>query len=100
MEINTVDYKGAKVVALAGEIDMYSSPVLRNKLLSLVKKRHAHLIIDLKDVTYIDSSGIATFVETLKGVLAYGGKLRLAGIPDRINRYSTSRNWTRSSIYT
>jgi hypothetical protein len=39
MELEIADYKGSIVVCLTGEIDMYSSPVLREKLLGVIGKR-------------------------------------------------------------
>jgi anti-sigma B factor antagonist len=84
MEIEIVDYRGAKVLELSGDIDMYTSPELRRELMMLLHKKVSHLLIDFKKVSYIDSSGIATFVEGLKGIKAYGGRLKLFSIPDRI----------------
>ena len=63
---------------------MQSSPALRKELLALVDLKVPVVIVDFREVAYIDSSGIATFVEGLKGMKSYGGKLRLAGIPPRI----------------
>ena len=84
MDIEMKDYQGRKVLALSGDIDMYTSPALRKELMLLVSKRVSPLLIDLESVTYIDSSGIATFVEGLKGVMSFGGSLRLASIPPSI----------------
>ncbi len=84
MKIEIAENKGLKVIALAGDIDMHSSPELRRELMCLVQKRVTPLFIDFGGVSYIDSSGIATFVEGLKGMMAYGGKLKLVGIPERI----------------
>lgn len=84
MKIEIVDYKGKKVITLSGDIDMYSSPALRSELMSLINKKVASLHIDLKEVSYIDSSGIATFVEGLKIMKAYGGRLKLVDIPEGI----------------
>ncbi|MEW6584058.1 MAG: STAS domain-containing protein [Nitrospirota bacterium] len=81
MNINVVDYKGEKIVALEGEIDMYSSPELREKLMGILKDKAPLLFIDFSKVSYIDSSGIATFVEGLKYMKAYGGRLRFFSIP-------------------
>ncbi|MBF0458742.1 MAG: STAS domain-containing protein [Nitrospirae bacterium] len=84
MKIDTVLHSDYTVVSIAGEIDMYSSPALRDMLLTLVKKNTATVIVNLKEVRYIDSSGIATFVEALKKMLAYKGKLKMAQVPDRL----------------
>ena len=66
MNIEVSDYNGKKIIILSGEVDMYSSPILREKLLNLVKRKFPTLCVDFKGVSYIDSSGIATFVEGLK----------------------------------
>ncbi|KWT91021.1 MAG: STAS domain-containing protein [Nitrospirota bacterium] len=84
MKIETAAHSDYTVISIAGEIDMYSSPELRDTLLALVKKKAATVIVNLKDVKYIDSSGIATFVEALKKMLAYKGKFKMAQVPDRV----------------
>ena len=63
---------------------MYSSPELRKELMLFVHKKVTPLFVDFRGVSYIDSSGIATFVEGLKGMMSYGGKLKFVGIPERI----------------
>jgi len=80
MRIEIIDYQGIKVLALSGEIDMYTSPTLREELMGLINKRVTPLLVDLKEVSYIDSSGIATFVEGLKRMMSYGGRLKLVGL--------------------
>jgi anti-sigma B factor antagonist len=80
MTVNLKEKAGKKIMTLSGEIDMSSSPVLRKELMSLVKKKVDPLLVDFEDVSYIDSSGIATFVEGLKGMSAFGGKLKLAAM--------------------
>ncbi|MFZ0928358.1 MAG: STAS domain-containing protein [Syntrophobacteraceae bacterium] len=75
---------GVFVVSLAGDLDMSSSPQVRNILLPLFRKQASHIVVDLTDVPYIDSSGIATFVEALQ--LSRKGKVRfsLAGACRRV----------------
>lgn len=84
MKIELSDYKGFKVLSVSGDIDMHSSPALRRELMGMVAKKVAVVLVDFKEVSYIDSSGIATFVEGLKGMMSYGGKLKLLGIPANI----------------
>lgn len=84
MKIEIADSKGSTIISVSGDIDMYTSPDLRRELMGLVHKKVTPLLVDFRGVTYIDSSGIATFVEGLKGMLAYGGKLKLVGIPAKI----------------
>jgi anti-sigma B factor antagonist len=81
MTVTLIEKDSRKILELSGDIDMNASPVLRKELMVLVKKRVTPLIIDFNNVSYIDSSGIATFVEGLKGMMAFGGKLKLAALP-------------------
>ena len=78
------DYKGHMVISVSGEVDMHSSPLLREKLLGIIKNKPPRLIVNFKGVSYIDSSGIATFVEGLKHVKAYQGRLQFSELPQSI----------------
>ncbi len=84
MEIRVHDYKGFKVIEPSGEIDMHTSPELRKELMALIGKKETPLLINCQNVSFIDSSGIATFVEGLKGIMSYEGRFILTGIHERI----------------
>ena len=81
MKIELTSHSSNIVIVISGEIDMHSSPELRARLLELIDKKPPVLLIDFTSVSYIDSSGIATFVEALKHMKSYGGKLHLCGLP-------------------
>lgn len=84
MEVKTVGYKNNSVITVSGDIDMYSSPELRNVLMQHINKKVKFLFVDFREVTYMDSSGIATFVEGLKSMKTYDGRLKLFGLPEGI----------------
>ena len=84
MKIEIIARSTATVISIFGEIDMNSSPQLRMQLLDLIGKKAPALFVDFAGVSYIDSSGIATFVEGLKGMKHYGGRLTFVGIPPKI----------------
>jgi anti-sigma B factor antagonist len=84
MEITTSEQNGVAVVALTGELDMQTSPALRECLMPFVKERRAVVVVDMSRLAYLDSSGIATFVEVLKGMNSYDGSLRMAAVGERI----------------
>jgi len=75
---------GVFVVSLGGDLDMSSSPQVRDMLLPIFRRKVSHIIVDLSEVPYIDSSGIATFVEALQ--LSRKGQVRfsLAGACRRV----------------
>jgi anti-sigma B factor antagonist len=86
MEVRSVVNDGAVVVVVEGEVDLYSSPKLRQEIVQWTKKKRQPLIVDLGEVTYMDSSGIATLVEGLQLTKKYGGKLGIARPDPSIQR--------------
>ena len=54
------------LVRVEGEIDMFTSPNLRDTLLPFFKNKAAGIVVDLSLVSFMDSSGIATLVEGLQ----------------------------------
>jgi anti-sigma B factor antagonist len=56
------EQEGFTIVALSGEVDLSNSPEVRTQLLDILAQKK-NVLIDLADVSYIDSSGIASLVE-------------------------------------
>ncbi len=56
---------GAAVVSLSGEVDLESSPRLRELLLGLVRGGR-NVLVELSAVSYIDSSGVASLIEAFQ----------------------------------
>ena len=72
-------------VAVAGRVTVDSSPNLRAALLDLLRRQAAPVIlIDLSGVSYLDMSGLATLLETLKAAREGSVKLRLAGMSGQV----------------
>jgi anti-sigma B factor antagonist len=69
----------AIVVDVSGDIDMQHSPALRKVLLETLQ-RAPRVIVNLQQVKYIDSSGIASLVEGLKESQALKNRLILFGL--------------------
>ena len=64
-------------VDLEGDLDFHSTPELRAELTKVAERKAPVVLVDLKKVGYIDSSGLATFVELYQRMKRYGGKLVL-----------------------
>lgn len=62
MSFRVQDKAGISTVFLSGEIDLERSPEARKALLDTLARRQS-LVVDLAEVSYIDSSGIASLVE-------------------------------------
>ncbi len=67
------------VVRLAGSVDLEHSPKIRQTLLDAVAAR-VNVFVDLSEVTYIDSSGIACLVEALQAARNHSADLGLVAV--------------------
>jgi anti-sigma B factor antagonist len=74
----------AAVVALTGEVTVFSSPVLRERLGQVMADKPSRIVLDLSQVQYVDSSGVATFVEALRQMRSRDGDLVLACVSERV----------------
>ena len=69
------------VFDISGDVDLASSPELRKALLrELREQRMPRVILNLKAVRYMDSSGVASLVEGLKVSRDLGARLVLYGL--------------------
>jgi anti-sigma B factor antagonist len=68
------------LLRLKGDVDMSSSPDVRTAIAGIFSQNAPDmkaLLIDLSQVRYMDSSGIATLVECMQNCVKRGAKLRL-----------------------
>ena len=72
------------VVTVGGEIDVYTAPKLREQIVQLVEEHRYHLVVDMEDVEFLDSTGLGVLVGGLKRVRAHEGSLRLVCTQERI----------------
>ena len=76
--------QGWSVVALSGEIDMATSPELRERLHALLGEGRSNLVIDLDEVGFIDSTALGVLIGTMKRARAAGGDVRLVCTQPRV----------------
>lgn len=70
----------ATVVVPHGDLDLAAADRLRAALTELVDSGHPRLLVDLADVSYIDSAGLAALVAAMKHARHVGGDLRLCAL--------------------
>jgi anti-sigma B factor antagonist len=84
LTISVTRMEGGVLVSLRGRLTIDSSPELRNQLLAvLYGETLESLVIDLSDVPYVDLSGVATLLETLRIARSRKTGLQLKGLHDR-----------------
>jgi anti-sigma B factor antagonist len=74
------------VLRLAGEFDVYTAPQLRERVIELVDGGTRHVLADLREVTFLDSTGLGALIGGLKRLRACDGSLTLVTGAERILR--------------
>ena len=93
MKANVREVQGVSIVDLKGKITIGSGDVqLREVINGLVEKGKKNILINMKEVTTIDSSGIGELVGCYTSVTNKGGKLKLLGLPPKISSRTLSRH--------
>ena len=72
------------VLDVQGEIDVYTAPKLREKLIELVSEGSYDVIVNLEGVDFLDSTGLGVLVGALKRVKAHDGSLSLVCTQDKL----------------
>ncbi len=66
MKVQVRNADNVTIIDCAGEVDLYSSTRLRDALMKAIQSGGPSVLVNMRDVGYIDSSGIATLVEGLQ----------------------------------
>ena len=74
------------VVEVIGEIDVFTSPEVKEVLAQQVRDGHRHFVIDLSKVAYIDSTGLGALIAGLKGARENGGSVAVVAANQQIRR--------------
>jgi anti-sigma B factor antagonist len=73
------------IVAMGGELDYEASPQLRARLVGAIKAGGRRLVLDLSDVTFIDSTAIGVLAGTVARLdEAGGGSLAVVSTNDKV----------------
>jgi anti-sigma B factor antagonist len=86
MKVNNRQVDGVTVVDMSGRITLgEGSVVLRDTIRDLVGKGQKKILLNLGDVTYIDSSGIGELVSAFTAVRREGGELKLLNLTKKVH---------------
>jgi len=77
LTLATRDVDGKTIVAVGGEIDVYTAPKLRDKITELVAAGSYDILVDMEEVEFLDSTGLGVLVGGLKKVRAQDGSMSL-----------------------
>ena len=101
LSVSSSEQGGVTIVHVAGEIDVYTAPLLREVLDKQIAAGRTDLVVDLEKVTFMDSTGLGVLVGRLKLVRGQNGsaahRQRPGADPQGLQ---ASPAWTRCSTST
>jgi anti-sigma B factor antagonist len=65
------------VLQISGEVDVYTAPQVRERVIQLLADGARHVIADLREVDFLDSTGLGALVGSLKRLREQDGSLEL-----------------------
>ncbi len=85
LQVDVERLSGGAILKPLGDIDLSCSPDLRSVLAEVQKPSPGmRLIVDLQEVPYMDSSGVATLVEAMQVARRGSGQIVLCNLNDRV----------------
>ena len=85
MKTSSRNVNGVEIIKLEGKITIGAGDSqLRDVITNAVKEGKNHILLDMKDVSTIDSSGIGELVGAYTTVTNRGGKLKLIHLPGKV----------------
>ena len=71
------------VVEVTGKLTSLESGALNNSIAQLLKEGRKQILLNLKGLTYLDSSGIGELVRTYLSVIKRDGEMKVVGLTDK-----------------
>jgi anti-sigma B factor antagonist len=84
LSLITREVAGYTVVEARGEVDIYTSAMLRERLIEQVDAGARQVVVDLSGVDFLDSSGLGVLVGVLKRLRTAGGELTLVCASEKL----------------
>ncbi len=85
MDITIRDSGEKKFIAVNGEIDLFNVADFKKTLFQLTEGEFSSIIVDMKNVSYIDSSGIGVLVAGQKKMRAHSGQFALVNVGEDVH---------------
>lgn len=86
LEVNLIEDKKQSILSLSGEIDAYTAPQLKEAFDTLLEQNVQTIVVDMENVTYMDSTGLGVFISVLKSVKEKDSEFSLVNIQERVLR--------------
>jgi anti-sigma B factor antagonist len=85
MHLKTEKKNGIMVINVKEErLDAHNSGELKTEMQKMFEEGNKNILVDLKDVRFIDSSGLGALVSGFKNAISHQGNLKLSGLQPQV----------------
>ena len=86
LKVDTRPVNNASMIDLEGEVDVYTAPQLKQQIINMLDSGVYHVIVNLSNVEYLDSTALGVLIGGLKRLRERNGTLDLICPNPRIRR--------------
>ena len=86
IRIHSGDLQGVPLLEISGDIDLSTLPHLQRALEAAINKKTQRLVIDLRRVSFVDSSGVGALIGAKKKLMTLHGELYVICGDDHVRR--------------
>src|SRR5919197_4922199 len=86
MSVRTRRVGEIPLIELAGELDISTAPDVDRELSKIERQKPHTLVVDLRELTFIDSTGLRTILSADARCRQFGGRLAIVAGPPAVHR--------------
>ncbi len=86
LSVSATPAEGHTLVVVSGEVDAATSDALRAAIFDVIEGGQPHVVVDMSEVVFIDSSGLRVLIGSYKAAETAGGSLRVGSPSDAVVR--------------
>jgi len=84
MDIATRENEAILIFDIKGELDAKAAPELKDRIMEKINQGFHRVLVNLSDITYLDSAGLGVLVSGLKIATRQNGDLRMWGLQEEV----------------
>ncbi len=77
IKVDIKEGEGCNILNVCGDVDVYTSPKVKESINALIEKEIYNIVVNLEDVRYVDSTGLGVLIGALKRVKEHNGNIVL-----------------------
>lgn len=77
IKIDVQDKEYCNILSVHGDVDVYTSPKVKEAINALIEKEVFSIVVNLEDVRYVDSTGLGVLIGALKRLKEHNGSIVL-----------------------